>query len=98
MPDQVPGGVRQVAEPRRFLRKLLDPVLPKNADASRVGLTHRFGRERLAHAHQNKVIGRAPNTPYGRENALLDSRDVARYGHRTKLHHRRRWSWFVGAA
>src|SRR5450631_3132394 len=56
MSDQVPFGVRQVAQGIRLAGKLLHPVFAENAEAGGVRLADQFGRKSLAHAHQCDLV------------------------------------------
>src|SRR5208283_2587523 len=57
MSDEVPFGIRQIAEGGYLPGKLLDAVLAKNAQSGSVRLDDAFDRKSLTHAHQYDFVG-----------------------------------------
>ena len=70
MSDQVPRGVRQIAQGSRLSGELLHPALAKHAQPGRVRFVDALRRESLAHAHQ-RDFGRIAARPLRRRRDLL---------------------------
>src|ERR1039457_2483283 len=92
MSDQVPFGVRQVAQGIRLAGKLLHPVFAENAEAGGVRLADAFYRKRLADSHQGDsfwIAGgplRCCGDPLPRLSNIFCNRHKAKTTKDTKYH------------